>query len=251
MFCRRCGSKIAEDSAFCSKCGHKVLSKMSSYRNAVSNVEYETDNLGLGLNKRIVQHRAITNPNYQIVTGIENVATEVVKKNSFQRSLIVILGVIALLISCASLYAVYFVRGPENTVERAVSALCTNDVNSLAECFSPQIVAEYEGTLGVADTVLGVLGVGTDTKKILGLSPLLSEVTGNNHDYSCKVICVDYSGEVYELFPIKFDGMAKLLASDAAVTVEEYENGEYGRTDIVYLKNYGKSGWLIEDGFLD
>ena len=138
------------------------------------------------------------------------------------------------------------VSGPEATISKMVDVMNQLDLNTAVECFCPKVVGEYKAMLGVGNVLLGLSGLPGDMNALSGLAPLMGYEYGFP-EMTYEIKEVKYSGGSFEAFPIKINGIGKLLASDAYVTLEEYEKGASVGVETIHLKKYGKDGWLIED----
>lgn len=154
--------------------------------------------------------------------------------------------VIVLLIVGFTLYIRFFVDGPEETISKCADAISKMDINAMMELCCPRMRAEYKGLMGVGDVALSFLGIGGSMETLSGLFPIAAAEHGIPK-VRFDIINMTYSGGIYDAFPIKTEGLAKLLASDVDVSMEEYENNEYTGNETIHLRNYGKDGWLIED----
>jgi len=268
MFCKKCGCELDDDCMFCTKCGCKVTVYINadvdvnadiSYNKEINTVVDTTINGSISNSAEVdvsssnVKYTTVNN--YNTTNHYERrgsgtgkavaAALAVEKTHSAGKRLISIILIITLLISAASLYVTYFVSGPEETVNKMVDAVNQMDINTAVDCFCPRVVGEYKAMLGVGNVMLGIAGLPGDMNALSGIAPLL----GAKYDapkFSCTINEVRYTGGSFDAFPIKIDGIGKILASDAYVTITT-DNGDSEGVDTIHLKNYGNDGWLIED----
>lgn len=251
VYCKMCGVELNDGSAFCHKCGHKIT-KNNDINNTISD---SSENLGRIDATEAVQYVTIEKSRVEsnshksgIGENIENiVGTNVKRTGMVWKRTSIIVSVLAVIVLATTLYVKYFVSGPEATLERMVEALEETDINTAIECFCPKVVGEYKGMLSVGDTIMGVFGLSTDMEALAGLIPAITGTEISMPDYSMEVVSIEYSGGTYDAFPYEIEGIGKLLASDALVTVNEYEDGTFTYQETFHLKNYGSAGWLIED----
>lgn len=271
MFCKKCGYELSNGTCFCPKCGCKVT--------GVDNVEIDVNaefsysknvNTDMDVDTTIINNRSTTNTadvdvsssnvecttvnNYNTSNHYERrgpnvgdvVAHTVKKQHAALKTTAVIAIVVVILISAGLIYAEYFVSGPEATINKMVDAMNQMDINTMVECFCPKVVGEYKAMLGIGNVLLGLSGLPGDMNALSGLSPLMGYEYGFP-EVSYEIKEVKYSGGGFETFPIKINGIGKMLATDAYVTLDEYEKGESVGEETIHLKKYDKDGWLIED----
>lgn len=271
MFCKKCGYELSNGSRFCPKCGCEVTIVVNADIDVDAEFSYSKNvTTDLSVDTTIMNNRSMTNTadvdvsssnveyttvnNYNTANhferrgpGVADVAAHAVKKShSALKTTAIIAILIAVLVSAGSIYVEYFVSGPEATISKMVDAMNQLDLNTAVECFCPKVVGEYKAMLGVGNVLLGLSGLPGDMNALSGLAPLMGYEYGfPEMKYEIKE--VEYSGGSFEAFPIKINGIGKLLASDAYVTLEEYEKGKSIGEETIHLKKYGKDGWLIED----
>jgi len=271
MFCKKCGYELSNDCQFCPKCGCKVTIVVNADVDVNAEFSYcKTENTDIDVDTTIMNNRNTTNTadvdvsssNVEYTTvnnyntsnhyerrgpGIGDIAANAVKKpHKALKTTAVIAILIAILITAGSIYVEYFVSGPEATISKMVDAINQMDINTAVECFCPKVVGEYKAMLGVGNVLLGLTGLPGDMNALSGLAPLMGYEYGFP-EMSYEILEVKYSGGSFEAFPIKTNGIGKLLASDAYVTLEEYEKGKSVGEETIHLKKYGTDGWLIED----
>lgn len=256
MYCKKCGAKLNDESRFCHKCGCKVIINIDADINVnatlinnksinnTSDIDVSNENIHYSTVNNYTTENHFEHKNPNIIETVGRTANKT--HNAIKKPAIIAL-MMALIIMAASLYLEYFVSGPEATINKMMDSMSEMDINTAITCFCPKVVAEYKGMMGLTDTIMGFAGIGTNMEAIAGLAPLL---LGSEYDipkFSCDVVNIEYSGGAYETFPIEIEGIAKILASDAMVTIDEYEDGEPTGTETIHLKRYGSDGWLIED----
>lgn len=271
MFCKKCGYELSNGSRFCPKCGCEVTIVVNADIDVDAEFSYSKNvTTDLSADTTIMNNRSMTNTadvdvsssnveyttvnNYNTANhferrgpGVADVAAHAVKKShSALKTTAIIAILIAVLVSAGSIYVEYFVSGPEATISKMVDAMNQLDLNTAVECFCPKVVGEYKAMLGVGNVLLGLSGLPGDMNALSGLAPLMGYEYGFP-EMTYEIKEVEYSGGSFEAFPIKINGIGKLLASDAYVTLEEYEKGKSIGEETIHLKKYGKDGWLIED----
>lgn len=271
MFCKKCGYELSNGSRFCPKCGCEATIVVNADIDIDAEFSYSKNvTTDLSVDTTIINNRSTTNTadvdvsssnveyttvnNYNTANhferrgpGVADVAAHAVKKShSALKTTAIIAILIAVLVSAGSIYVEYYVSGPEATISKMVDAMNQLDLNTAVECFCPKVVGEYKAMLGVGNVLLGLSGLPGDMNALSGLAPLMGYEYGFP-EMTYEIKEVEYSGGSFEAFPIKINGIGKLLASDAYVTLEEYEKGKSVGEETIHLKKYGKDGWLIED----
>lgn len=259
MFCDKCGAALGNSSRFCPKCGAPVTGAPapqgpSNYAQDPANYAPQSpagyargpQNVGQAP-MGYAQGPAAGPANYaQAQSAGPDGAKPVKKKKKVWVPFVVIAVVLAILIGGGALYVKHFVDGPEKTVNRAVEALNNLDLRGLVGCCCPTIQNEYDGLLGLADSVLGLVGLDSgDLEAFAGLLPMLGLGDEIPH-LDLEIKDVKYSGGFYESIPFKAEWLGKAFATDAYITVDAYENGQQVSPMTIHLRKYGTDGWLIE-----
>ncbi len=155
--------------------------------------------------------------------------------------------IIFVLLLVAPLGVAYFIPGPEATATKFVGAMEDFDINEMVGCIDKRSAAEFQGVLGIGNTVSNALGIGIDMNDLVDLAPLIPGLTGETFNVDVLGSRVEYSDDKGDFLS---DLRNKIFGKRATVYLEiSYDvNTETWEVPMV---NEGYNNWKVDMTQLD
>ena len=210
MYCKNCGTKLAEGSVFCPGCGHVVGAEPVSRGAQAASQTFQASVQTAG-------------------------STIVAAKKTKIVIAAVIVGIVAVTLI---IYNVFFVERPINTVKKFISALNDKDVNTAVTCMDPKYEKLYSATSNILSKFTG----GVNIKDIADLFPAicsLSKEEGNTADAHM---------DIKNVVSTKINGDKAVIVVNLNIE-ETDDNGAASEESVrasFYLAKFSQ-GWRITD----
>ena len=155
--------------------------------------------------------------------------------------------IIFVLLLVAPLGVAYFIPGPEATATKFVGAMEDFDINEMVGCIDKRSAAEFQGALGIGNTISNALGIGIDMNDLVDLAPLIPGLTGETFNVDVVGSRVEYSDDKGDFLS---DLRNKIFGKRATVYLEISYDGNT-ETWEVPMVNEGYNNWKVDMTQLD
>ena len=152
-----------------------------------------------------------------------------------------------MLLLVAPLGVAYFIPGPEATATKFVGAMEDFDINEMVGCIDKRSAAEFQGALGIGNTISNALGIGIDMNDLVDLAPLIPGLTGETFNVDVVGSRVEYSDDKGDFLS---DLRNKIFGKRATVYLEISYDGNT-ETWEVPMVNEGYNNWKVDMTQLD